>query len=480
MELEDVLLDSQSRTKLKILSYLMDRPDIKIHYSDIQKNIKISRTKFNVLIAEMNTEIAELFNVELLQSTNTLVVTAEHIYFNEYVRYLINRGLPYQFVLSSLLHKNEHIEEFLTEHFISRSTALRALNDFKDYVEQMDLKINFSKICLTGSEVKIRYLYMKVLWVGSLGKDIEYSNLKLTQERWMSKQLRCYDLSNISEELVVVHLAISKIRTLQGYLVLPVKGCENLYPEFTYILNDYHRKFTDDEDQVVYLANLFKFQFIFAFYYSSDEDPRLLRVKLFFEELKKIDPVFVKLVQKFIIYVEEQILQNKIKLLPKDRVNIFGILDIHYLINGNMQMFLGLTLNETSEYKRYKQKEFKTIKKQIQLFFKPYLRRESFQWIKYSSLGLIDSLTLLVYPYYQAEVEKKLQVMITPVINYLAIQRIILFLDRLDFIEYSTSNRDFNDSDVILSTYNENISATKKPTYIFQINNQEQDLVNLF
>lgn len=480
MELEEVLLDSQSRTKLAILSYLMEHPGRKVYYSDIQKHITISRLKFNLLVAEMNTEIEELFDFSLQPFQHVLYLEADQSCFNTYMRFLIHRGLPYQFILSTLIDPEARMDSFLMDHFVSRSTVTRALKPLKTYAEGLALKVNYSKVSFSGNEGKLRYLYMKVLWLGSLGEDIKSDDLDFIAEKKLVKQLNDNNFSNVSADLIILHLAISKVRSLQGHVLRKVTGCESLYPQITCLLDDYYQKFMDDSSQVASLTNAFKYQFVFAFYYSSNQDSRLPEIAQFYEELKYTEPVFIKFFEAFFVFTESQLLNNSVELLLKDKANLFSVVYLHYLTKGDMIMFLGFDLEEARQNRQYKVEDFQMIQRDIQKFFRPYLRREVFVWLKKHSTELSRSLTFVIYPYHQKRVEQKVKILITPVLNYLALQHVALFLDRLDFVDYSTNPQDISNADIILSNFNENISETEIPVFIFQMNNQEKNLVDLF
>lgn len=480
MELEEALLDSQSRTKLAILSYLMERPRIKIYYPDIKKQYNISRVKFNVLSAELSSEIEELFGFSLMRFPHSLYLDVESVCFNVYLRYLIRKGLSYQFVLYSLIFPEEKIDFFLKAHFVSRSTVTRALKPFKEHAEKYDLKVNYSKVSLSGEEGKLRFFYMKVLWLGSLGRDLEESDIDFSDEKRLADQLSKTNFSNVSKELMFLHLSISKIRTVQGRYLSKIVGCENLYPEHSVMLDTHYKKITNDPIQVISLINSFKYQFVFAFYYSSEKDTRLSALVQFYEELKYTEPVFVQFFERFLTHTKQYLLDNFTEPLNKDIANLFSIMYLNYLTKGNALMFLGFDLEGIRQNKQYNTTYFQLIKRDIHNFLKTYIRRNSFDWLTKNLSDLSRSLTLLVYPYYRKREDKKVIVIITPVLNYLAMQHIILFLDQLSFIEYSTNTKDIECADVILSNFNENVPTIDVPVFIFQMNNQEKNLIDLF
>ena len=392
---------------------------------------------------------------------HALYLDSSQVCFNDYLRFLIHRGLPYQFILASLLQPEARVEDFLKAHFVSRSTVTRALNPLKIYTENLDLKVNFSKVSFSGNEAKLRYLYMKVLWLGSLGKDIKSKELDFSAEKLLAKRLNENNFSNVSLDLMILHLAIARVRSTQGNFLQQVSGCEDLYPKITCLLADYYLKFTDDPSQVNSLTNSFKQQFIFAFYYTSNKDSRLPKITQFHEELRFTEPVFIQFFEALLAFTEKHLLDNA-ELLLKDKANLFSIIYLHYLTKGDMVIFLGFDLEETRQHKQYKLADFRTIQRKIQNFLKSYTRREVFSWLKKHFIELSKSLTYVIYPYYQKSVEKKVKILIPPVLNYLALQHVVLFLDRLDFVDYSTNNRDISKVDVILSNFNENIPETKK------------------
>lgn len=478
MDLEEVLLDDQSRLKLSILAYVIDHPERTIYYSDINNHFDISRLKYNLLIGEMNKEIKEQFGFAFKKNNHTVYLEQNQVCFNEYMRFLIRRGLPYQFVLASLVDDEGDIEPFLMDHFVSRSTVTRALKTLKKYTNELGIKINFSKVSFTGDEGMLRFLYLKVLWLGSLGEDVSQFFSDVSIEKRFVAQLGSTVFSNIASNLLELHLLISRIRMKKGFDLAPSYGCEDLYPEYTQLIASYYQTITEDQEQINYLINSFKYQFIFAFYYSSDEDSRLPALEQFYKELKKKEPIFSQFIQGFIASCQQNLFNETLS--NKSQANLFSVIFLHYLTNGSMLMFLGFNFDEARQIKRYKMEKVTDIRREIENYLKPYLRKANFSWLKNHFAELTQSLTLLMYPYYKKETEEKVNVVIIPVLNYLAIQQVVFFLDTLDFIHYSTNTKDVPQADLILSNFSENVQSIDKPTFIFQMNNPEQNLVDLF
>lgn len=477
MKIEEVLLDTPSQTKLAIFSFLSKHADQKVRYQDIQSALGLSRLTCNLLLSEMDADFKELFDQPLRSENKVITAIPASFSFNRYFRFLIHKGLPYQFVLASLLYPTEELPEFMEKHYVSRSTLIRSLQNLKVYLEIYQLKMNFSQVRLLGSEVNLRFVYLEVLWLGSLGEDLfSEPMIDLTETTRLIKMIVPAYFANVQPNLLMLHLLIAKLRIQQGYYLAKAVGCELIYPDLTPLFTQYFAQFTAKPEQVSYQINAFKYQFVFAFYYSSNRDVRLPALKAFYTRLQQFDPVFVAFFEAFLCDIKGHLLQDQTDFLLKDQANLFSILYMHHLAEGIFPMFLGFD----SYSALTSHPDFLFVKNQLLHFFKPYLRRSDFQWLRHSQQALASTLAFLVYPYYQKKLDRKVHVGITPVFHYLATQRITNFLDQLQFVDYMVALEYPADVDLILSNFHENVPPTDKPVFLFQINEDVSDFPELF
>lgn len=156
---EFVVLNDYDRRKLAVFQ-ILNSQNASCSISYLAKEFKLSFPATQSLIQSFDRDMITLFDKSVWDESGRVNWHTKGYNYNIYLQFLIKCSLPYQFLLSILTRPEQTIEDFLEENYISRSTAIRALQTTKVCLDDLNVKLNFSKMKIFGEESNIQLLFL--------------------------------------------------------------------------------------------------------------------------------------------------------------------------------------------------------------------------------------------------------------------------------------------------------------------------------
>lgn len=478
---EFVVLNDYDRRKLAVFQ-ILNSQNASCSISYLAKEFKLSFPATQSLIQSFDRDMITLFDKSVWDESGRVNWHTKGYNYNIYLQFLIKCSLPYQFLLSILTRPEQTIEDFLEENYISRSTAIRALQTTKVCLDDLNVKLNFSKMKIFGEESNIQLLFFYVIWLGSTGDDVltnEELDLPYYNEKELLKDFDFFNFSHVHPKAIRLMLTIMKIRSLQGYELDEFEGNELIYFDANPVLQQYFSQFIKDPYQIIYHINFLKYVFVFSFYYASPVDSRLTILVDFYQNLEKREQQFHRFLIEFNSFYSKKILPENLteeeELLI--RANLFSTLFSHYTNGGKLPKFYGFDgVSSHSETPGYQ--------KLIEIlghYFEQYFQKTSFFIFKDLKKELLEDLSFILYPYFQKKIkDRRVKVAIIPMINQKILQNIVLFLSQLQFVDYELSVTDHSEIDLFITSFSEILPSTTKPCFIVELTDESNYLSELF
>ncbi|MFV0560737.1 MAG: helix-turn-helix domain-containing protein [Enterococcus sp.] len=449
--IEHLLINEHDSKKLAVFNFFESTPEIQHTLSSLAKKMDSSPQSIVPLLEELNADLLTIYGSPFLFEKQ--IIWQKHLYYHsEYVHYLFQKSVPYQFLLLSLTEPTLTMDDFEKIYYSSRSTITRQLQQLKEYLHTLGIKINFSKLKLVGKESKIRLVYFRILHSRFFTRNplIDYVE---TPEQELMHSVDLKHFGSITEDDFLSMVVINKLRNQQHNKLEDILTTQNFCPETNELLTDYFSNYLVDQTQLRTQINYLAYICIFSMYYESLEDPRVQQVNTFCQSTIATDNRFRKLVTDFKKFCIDELLvpdadHSELKLLE---TNIVSALFVHYISENNHSMFYGFNQLTTIDSSALSNELVMKLNK----FFLRYSRRKDYKYFKKNRQFLIQQLSFILYPAY---LKKKkfptVQVAINQLSDTSQLQTLTTFLSNIKFVEYKTTGEVDNSVDLYIQQVN--------------------------
>lgn len=193
---------------------------------------------------------------------------------------------------------------------MSESTILRRLHPLMDHLSQCNVRINFSKMELTGREAVIRLVYIKTLWAASLGEDINFSPLSFELEDALLNEMAPLLPTHLHPKLARLMLCVNRLRNEQKSYLAETPFEDLLFSQTKPLLEHYFSSLLDSRIQI--RRNIEFLNYLFYYYpYSVKNDGQILNPMMLYyaKNVEERDPLCLA-IDTFYRYCSRDLLQE--------------------------------------------------------------------------------------------------------------------------------------------------------------------------
>lgn len=441
--MKSILLSDESKKKVEIFLEMNRLEDGKYSISTIIKLLRFSKNTVYHLLENIAIDLDKLFDYKLFDDNGKIVWSKNAFDMNRYNQFLLQKSLPYNFILFILRNPDKTLEDFCNVSFTSASTIRRTLQPFLTFLKKFEIKVNLSSMKLEGNEYEIRMLFHTVLWSCSLGQGIISVQEDVKKEEDVLKKLGFTDCPYINTNDILTILLIAKLRIQSNSPVLePPVSIDFVPVETTDVLREYLSSFVPSTAHLNAEVRSILFQIYFSNLYFHKDDVRVMDIHHYYLEKKK-DSKFIPVIDKLFRRLDLNTYPNRT--LPL--VNLISI-------------FLSFSLNrrplpwmyEFSDYEDL----FPNIAPQkitaVESFFSKISCKKEFYWLSKYPSDFQKYVYYILNPYI-VESSLNVKVAIVPTPNHRIMSELDHFLSLFSFVDVSYSDRADSGIDLFISTF---------------------------
>ncbi|MGL9729645.1 helix-turn-helix domain-containing protein [Enterococcus sp. DIV0756] len=441
--MKSILLSDDSKKKIEIFLEMNNLEDGKYSISTIINLLRFSKNTVYHLLESIAIDLDTLFNYKLFDENGKIIWSKKAFDMNRYNQFLLQKSLPYKFILFILRNPDKTLEDFCSASFTSASTIRRTLQPFLTFLKKFEIKVNLSSMKLEGNEYEIRMLFHTVLWSCSLGQGIISVQENVEKEEEVLKKLGFADCPYINTNDILTILLIAKLRIQNNFPVLEPPASIDFVPvKTTDVLLDYLSSFISSTALLEAEVRSIVFQIYFSNLYFHKDDVRVTDIHHYYLEKKKgskFIPVIDKLFRRLDLNTDHN------RTLPL--VNLISIF-LSFSLNRRPLPWM----NEFSDYEVL----FPSIAPQkittVEAFFSKISCKKEFNWLSKYPPEFYKYVYYILNPYI---VEKSLnvKVAIVPIPNHRIMSELDHFLSLFSFVDVSYNDQADSDIDLFISTF---------------------------
>lgn len=457
------ILFSEENKKQQIVALLTELENGTYSINQLVQRLPFSKETTLFLIEEINKDFQELFDYHLLNPQHKVIWSNDFFEINKYNQFLVQKSLPYQFILHMLMYPKFDLKDFSKKFFISVSSVRRLLRPFIASLERYNIRIRLSSMTVEGQEFEIRAMFHSILWIGSLGVEI-MAILDSEDEMTLLKQIGFYDSIHINTNEALVFLLISKLRIEQEHYVdsFPLKA---VYypPKETVPMKHYLEKQKVPACHLETEMASLTYKMFYSETLLDIKDFRVPYLTLYMETLTKQND-------------ELQVVLDELLTLLKDEGDISDPDSLQLISLNFYSAFLLFHLENqaTPALREFQQEEALTIKLNPQLasvikvFLTKVIRRTKFKWAAPTLNELTRTIVYIIQPYWQPE-SIVVNVGITPIPNSQLVQELLQLFSLLSFVNTTFEDKASTDIDLFISPFKEQVPDPDVPFFLVPI-----------
>ncbi|SET08951.1 Mga helix-turn-helix domain-containing protein [Enterococcus malodoratus] len=472
----ELFLTKRQQKKIHFFKLMEGYPAGEYSVRTLSQKLDCSYQSLLQMLQEINETLIKLNETPLFVTTSDIYWESDSNRSNKFLITQVKRSLPYRFLLTTLFRPEQELADFCKETFVSESTVLRRMRPVIDYLAECSIRVNLSKMELTGHEAVIRLFYIKALWSASLGDDLVKCELDFTAEENLLRDLMSVFPLPIHTKLIRLMLCVCRLRNDQKRYLNEAPFDDLLFSQTTPLLEVYLSKTLESSVQVK--RNVEFFNYLFYYYpYCIKKNPQMINPLMLYysKNVEERDPLCLA-IDSFYRYCSRELLQN-----------ILGEQEEKILLNNIARTFLGYSIQkkkipllfETGNKEKFLQSElyselYPAVKKAV----KKLSRRKQLEWLAPVSDSLSKTLCLNLLPLFVVN-DEKIRVGLLSIPNYLYLQHIVKFLQSLKFIEIVFQPQSSDKIDLFITTFKELLPTQNTSYYLLNIlnTNYETDLL---
>lgn len=421
--MERVFLLENDLLKITILRTLIeDKEEHTLHSLKVQTGVSYS--KLQNLAADLDHDMREYFQQQILTSQGKLAARLTLAQLGEYRAHLIKRSVPYQFIYHATATENFTLEDFLEKLYISNASVSRRLQPLKKYLKEYGLKMNTTKMRITGNEFTVRMLLFNLFWQADQGQQLRTaagaadSTKKLIVANWMR---------NLTWGELELWLSVFHFRQKKGFYVPRERPVDFKVPEVPEAFSQYFQKQTPSVNLRYELGFLCYMLIYFPMYFDA-EDPRIPYLIETYQN-SDADAFTAQLLR----YCDDQFaLQN---LDPQDRkllyLNLLNGFSNYQVTHSPPPMMLDFFISEMTKKEVY----YRKVNDILLDYFTNVQNEPKYNWIKNCRERLAQLCTYYLLPHYNTANAAKLSIGIQQDANHFLVGEVSNLCRNLPYIE---------------------------------------------
>ncbi|MEI5994485.1 helix-turn-helix domain-containing protein [Candidatus Enterococcus mansonii] len=483
---EELMMDSGMLTKFKIFKRIIRVNQSNISINRLSEELSLTYQQTSIVCTELNNDLAKILSnhPSILHKAGKVDSSKLLVTIDEYRYFLLQKSIPFQYILYFLNHDSPNIDDFCQRYFVSRSTVSRKMLPLKKHVKRFDLRFTYTEANLVGDERSVRVALFDALWLGTRGTIWPFKSVTIEEaEKITAAFAEYFPLSRtyLGTKELTYFAAIFLCRTRKKMYV----DYDNHY-NFLMDNNPYYdferlnkelgpralpAKYSKSESSFIFfLAH-------YAPFYTLDDDPSLRQTLHDFST--RPNPVYT-FVQEFLDYAKSTILDKEPELLDKPIIigNLINITFTFYVLG---KPFPNLQLLVETPQKMSKTEQF--LEQKLQHFFDEKAIEKDYKFIYTIKKPFISAFKSVLMPVYdQPKHSEHLKVGVAFEHNFTLVRMIYQFLNDLGFIDATPYQENLNDHyDLVISS---SLLPRKKypelPLYFWDLSYGSKDLADLY
>lgn len=484
---EELMMDSGMLTKFKLFKRItqLNRSDISI--TQLADELSLNYQQTFIIINEINNDLAKIISTHpsILHKAGKIDSSKLLVTIDEYRYFLLQKSVPFQFILYFLNHDSPNIDDFCERYFVSRSTVSRKMLPLKKHVKQYNLRFTYTEANLVGDERAVRVALFDALWLGTRGTVWPFKNVAFEDaERLANAFSEYFPLSRtyLGAKELTYFAAIFLCRTRKKMFV-----CYDARYDFLMMDNPYYdferlnkelgpvqalppKESKGESSFIFFLAH-------YAPFYTLEDDASLFQTLHDFST--RPNPVY-ELVQEFLEYAKVDIFKKEPEALDKSII-VGNLLNIMFTFFVLRQPFPNL--QKLVELPRKRKKADELLESKIQTFFDNKAKEKEYKFIYTIKSPLVKAFKSVLLPAYdKPKHSEHLSIGVAFEHNFLLVRRIYQFLNDLGFVDSAPYQEALNEQyDLVISS---SLLPRKKypelPLYFWDLSYGEEELADLY
>ena len=158
---EELMMDPQTLIKFKLFRRMLTLQNPNHPIAQLAKEMDLSYQQTFIELTEIDQDLHELTpdHLSILGRGGKLQPQNIAATIDEYRFYLLNKSVPFLYVLYMLNEENPTITDFCKKYDVSRSTVSRKFEHLKNHLKQFQLRFTYTESNLVGDERLVRLSY---------------------------------------------------------------------------------------------------------------------------------------------------------------------------------------------------------------------------------------------------------------------------------------------------------------------------------
>lgn len=441
--MESILLSDDSKKKFEIFLEMNRLEDGKYSISTMIKLLRFSKNTVYHLLENIAIDLDTLFDYKLFDENGKIVWSKKAFDMNRYNQFLLQKSLPFNFILFILRNPDKTLEDFCNASFTSASTIRRTLQPFLTFLKKFEIKVNLSSMKLEGNEYEIRMLLHTILWSCSLGQGIISVQEEMKKEEEVLKKLGFADCPYINTNDILTILLIAKLRIQSNSTVLESPASIDFVPaKATSVLIDYLSSLVPSTACLNAEVRTLLFQIYFSNLYFHKDDVRVTDIHHYYLEKKKES--------KFIPVIDKLFRRLDLNTYPNRTLPLVNLISIFLSFSLNRRPLP--SMNEFSDYEVLFPRIVPQKITAVESFFSKLSCKKEFNWLSKYPPDFYKYVYYILNPYIVKR-SFNVKVAIVPIPNHRIMSELDHFLSLFSFVDVSYNDRADSDIDLFISTF---------------------------
>lgn len=477
---EDMILEDLAKRKLTLFKLLLQYNDHTYSVNFFENKLDYSYSRVVYLLESIQQDILAITGESLTLVDSKGVHPKINITYDQYYQYLLIESVPYQLLVSILYSAEDDLEAFCKKQFLSRASVIRKTRLMVAYFKKFNVKLNSSRLTLTGNERLVRLLLYQLIWFCSQGSHVPRKPSLIDYED-VVRIISPYfpdSHSYSAKRQIYLSLDIVYLRVKAGHILKE----KTAIPPYLPIDLDYAAIFFKDViTNPTWLEAEAEFSAFLLTRSPNYFRPTDFRLSFLQNYLATEKNQATLILNEFCTFYSSEIMANQIDITS--RKVLFGNIANMIFSVSILQKPFPTIFHLVSDQSLATNKSFIELNTQFKAFFTKISKRKNFHWIKGNIKQLSEGLACLLLPQYESlQKEDFLDVALIAESNFLITQQLTNFLNDLSFVRLTAFvQEDYSDTDFIVSTSTFNLPLnTELPSFVFHLSSDNGQYIDLY
>lgn len=484
---EELMMDPQTLIKFKIFRRMLTLQNPSHPIAQLAKEMELSYQQAFIELTEIDQDLTELTpdHMSILGRGGKLQPQNIAVTIDEYRFYLLNKSVPFLYVLYMLNEDHPTITDFCAKYDVSRSTVSRKFEHLKKHLKQFQLRFTYTESNLVGDERLVRLSLFNIIWLGTRGIEWPFAIAESETEKMVDRFTEYFPMTHsyLGRLELKYFAALILLRIKKGNFAKYDKRYNFLMKNNPYF--DFER-LTQVVDPEVSMTDkqlkgesgfIYLMAQIFPFYLSPEEEALQQTLQFFSSKQNPVYPLVVDLLAE----MKATFFASQPGLLDEPLVvgNLINVTFGNYVFRQpfpNIYRLLTPSINRGSAEEQLQQK--------IDEFLTSYREESAVDYINDENQEQMATMyTHALLPFYdQIRYSNRLRVGVALEDNFLVVQGLNQFLHDLTFVAAEPYDLNQQENyDVIVSS-NQLMKKLKpeKMSYIWDYAADDRQYIDLY